>query len=248
MNLERTKGAPAAPPSQRAALAALAAAQVTVMPATSTVNEALPKIRSGEVDNRAAYLSFGLAYVLGHGAAAAGHGPAPLLALPGWLPMTLLGAGLVIGIVLTTMAALRAQLGATPPEILSARLLGAAWIAAFAALFLAITGLTSVLEQPELQSVLWPAGSGLIVGLLYLAEGAVRRNLLHYGLGSWLALTSTAALWLATPGLYWALAVAGGGAYLLAAALEHRRLHSLTGRPRDRGPAPPPVRAASRPA
>ncbi|MFB7274980.1 hypothetical protein [Streptomyces sp. NPDC056244] len=67
-------------------------------------------------------------------------------------------------------------------------------------------------------------GSGLVVGLLYLAEGAVRRNLLHYSLGTWLALTSTAALFLGTPGLYWVLTVAGGGAYAIAAALERRRL------------------------
>ncbi|MGZ9928911.1 ABC transporter permease [Streptomyces sp. NC-S4] len=185
-----------------------------------------------EVDNRAAYLCFGLAYVLGHGAAAVSRGASPMLDLPGPLPMTLLGGGLAAGIVLSTTAALRAQRGATPQEILSGKLLGAAWIAAFTALFLAITGLTSALDQPELQSVLWPAGSGLIVGLLYLAEGAVRRNLLHYGLGIWLALTSTAALSLGTSGLYWVLAVAGGGAYVLAAVLEHRRLRSLPGQHR----------------
>ncbi|MFD7781906.1 ABC transporter permease [Streptomyces nojiriensis] len=192
-----------------------------------------PTGRPREVDNRAAYASFGLAYVFGHGAAAASQGAAPLLDLPGWLPTTLLGGGLAAGIVLSTAAALRAQRGATPPEILSGKLLGAAWIAAFTALFLAITGLMSALGRPELQSVLWSAGSGLIVGLLYLAEGAVRRNLLHYGLGIWLALTSTAALSLTAPGLYGVLAVAGGGAYVLAAALERRRLRPLTGRPRD---------------
>ncbi|MFE1870072.1 MFS transporter, partial [Streptomyces sp. NPDC059496] len=47
MNLGRTKGGPAAPPRQGAALAALAAAQFTVMLATSIVNVALPQIRSG---------------------------------------------------------------------------------------------------------------------------------------------------------------------------------------------------------
>ncbi|MGW6571841.1 ABC transporter permease [Streptomyces sp. NPDC054945] len=219
---------PVTPPSQMEV--STVSGSVTAAP---PVVHAHPTGRPREVDNRAAYLSFGLAYVLGHGAAAVSQGDRPLLDLPGWLPMTLLGGGLVIGIVLTTMAALRAQLGASPAQILSGRLLGAAWIAGFTALFLAITGLTSVLGQPELRSVLWPAGSGLIVGLLYLAEGAVRRNLLHYGLGIWLALTSTAALWFATPGLYRVLAVAGGGAYFLAAALEQRRLRrSFTGRPR----------------
>ncbi|MFJ3728570.1 ABC transporter permease [Streptomyces sp. NPDC090045] len=185
--------------------------------------------RPGEVDNRAAYAGFALAYVLGHGAAAASHGDTPLLGLPGWLPVTLLGTGLTTGIVLATLAAVRAQRGATAPELLSGRLLAAAWIAAFTALALAITGLTSVLGAPELQSVLWPAGSGIVVGLLYLAEGAVRRNVLHYGLGVWLALTSAAALSLDAPGLYGVLAVAGGGAYTLATALEHRRLRSLAG-------------------
>lgn len=48
--------------------------------------------------------------------------------------------------------------------------------------------------------------------------------MLHYALGVWLALTSTAALSLDAPGLYWVLALAGGGAYALATALEHRRL------------------------
>ncbi|MFE2528279.1 ABC transporter permease [Streptomyces sp. NPDC059382] len=186
-----------------------------------------------EVDNRAAYLSFGLAYVLGHGAAAVSQGDTPLLDLPGWLPMTLLGCGLATGIVQATVAALRAQRGATGPDLLAGRLLGAAWIVAFTALFLAITGLTSVLDQPELQSVLWPAGSGLIVGLLYLAEGAVRRNVLHYVLGVWLALTSTAALSLDTHGFYWVLALAGGGAYAFATALEHRRLRPRAGPSRN---------------
>ncbi|MEU6705402.1 ABC transporter permease [Streptomyces wuyuanensis] len=190
-------------------------------PAAAAVTPGRP---GNEVDNRAAYISFGLAYLLGHGAAAVAQGDNPLPGLPGWLPTALLGIGLATGITQATVAALRAQRGAAEPDVLSGKLLGASWIAAFTALFLAVTGLTSALGMPELQPILWPAGSGIVVGLLYLAEGAVRRNLLHYGLGVWLALVSAAALFLGTPGLYWVLAVAGGGAYALAAVLEHRRL------------------------
>jgi hypothetical protein len=180
--------------------------------------------RPGEVDNRSAYVSFGLAYVLGHGATALSKGADPVLSLPGWLPMALLGAGLVAGTVQSTVAAIRAQRGAGESEALSGKLLGAAWISGFAALFLAITGLTAVLEMPELQAILWPVGAGFVVGLLYLAEGALRRNPLHYALGTWLALISTGSLFFGTPGLYWVLAVAGGGAYAVAAVLERRRL------------------------
>lgn len=180
--------------------------------------------RSGTVDNRAAYVSFGLAYLFGHGAAALSKGADPLVGLPGWLPMTLLAIGLVTGIAYATVAALRAQQGAAEPEILSGRLLGLAWLVAFTALFLAITGLTATTDQADLSTTLWPTGSGLIVGLIYLAEGAVRRNLLHYGLGVWLALVSTAALFFSAPGLFWILAVAGGGGYAVATVLERRRL------------------------
>ena len=181
-------------------------------------------VRAGEIDNRAAYAGFGLAYVLGHGAAAVSYGSDPLLPLPGWLPTTLLVGGLVAGTAGAIVASTRAQRGAAPDDVTSGRLLGAAWATAFVALFLAITGLTTALDVPELQSVLWPTGSGLVVGLLYLGEGAARRNMLHYALGTWLSLISTAALFLPAAGPFVVLAVAGGGAYLLATVLEKRRL------------------------
>jgi hypothetical protein len=183
-----------------------------------------PALPSGEVDNRSAYVSFGLAYVLGHGAAALSRGTDPVLTMPAWLPMALLAAGLVAGTILSTLAATRAQRGVSKPEALTGKLLGAAWVTGFVALFLAITGLTTVIDHPELQNILWPTGSGFVVGLLYVAEGAVRRNALHYVLGTWLAMVSTASLFLGTPGLFTMLAVAGGGAYAVAAVLERRRL------------------------
>jgi hypothetical protein len=180
---------------------------------------------TGDVDNLSTYVSFGLAYLLGHGSAALSKGDTPLLDLPGWLPMALLGTGLAAGTVQATRAALRAQRATTDPGTLrTAQLLGALWVTAFAALFLAITGLGATIDHPDVQTLLWPTGSGLVVGLIYVAEGAVRRNTLHYALGTWLALTSTAALLLGNPGFYWVLTLAGGGAYAVATVLEHRRL------------------------
>ncbi|MFE9577362.1 ABC transporter permease [Nocardia sp. NPDC006044] len=183
--------------------------------------------RPGEVDNRATYLSFAFAYVFGHGAAALSRGSDPVLGLPGWLPMVLLGAGLAAGTVFATVAALRAQRAADASEVLSGKLLGVSWASAFAALFLIITGITSLLDRSDLQGVLWPVGSGLIVGLLYLGEGAARRNVLHYCLGTWLALVSTGALLLGTPNLFWVLTLGGGGGYAVATVLERRRLAAL---------------------
>lgn len=197
------------------------------MHATALITPAAAR-PSGEVDNRSAYVSFAAAYVFGHGAAALAKGADPVLALPGWLPMALLGTGLVAGTVQSISAANRAQRGASRSEQLAAKMVGASWVIGFAALFLAITGLAAAFDKPELQGVLWPAGSTLVVGLLYLAEGAVRRNTLHYGLGAWLALIGAAALFLDAPGFFWLLAVAGGGGYAVATILERHRLATLS--------------------
>jgi hypothetical protein len=190
------------------------------LPATATADAPA----TGEIDSRASYIGFGAGYVLGHGTAAVSMGPDPLIALPAWLPLALLGAGLATGTVFATLAATRAQRGANRNDALSGKLLGLSWISAFAALFLAITALAGHLQMPDLQAILWPTLSGFLVGVLYLGEGASRRNVLHYGLGTWLALTSTAALFLGTPNLFWVLAVAGGGGFAVAAILESRRL------------------------
>jgi AcrR family transcriptional regulator len=119
---------------------------------------------------------------------------------------------------------IRSAIDSAGHDILSGKLLGLSWISAFAALFLAITGLAAELGRPDLQTMLWPTWSGFLVGVLYLGEGAVRRNVLHYGLGTWLALTSTAALSLGIPSPFWVLAIAGGGGFAVAVVLERRRL------------------------
>jgi hypothetical protein len=103
------------------------------------------------------------------------------------------------------------------------KMLAASWLVGFGALFLIITALSTALQEQLVHTLLWPTGSGLVIGLLYLAGGVAHRDLLQYGLGAWLAVTSSAALFLQGANVYWALALAGGGAYLVAAALEQRR-------------------------
>ncbi|GAA2683589.1 hypothetical protein LV78_002371 [Actinosynnema pretiosum] len=178
-------------------------------------------IRPGEVDNRAAYAGFALAFVLGHGSAALARGDDPLLRLPPWVPLTALALFLVPALVLSVRAGALAQRGAGPERKRTESLLGVAWCTGFTALALAITGLAT--GRPEVQDVLWPAGSVLIVGMINIAEGAVRRDTLHYALGTWLALLSSASLFLDVAGVHAVLAVAGGGGYAVATALARKR-------------------------
>ncbi|SER35859.1 hypothetical protein SAMN05216188_110236 [Lentzea xinjiangensis] len=180
--------------------------------------------RTGEVDNRAAYLGFAFAYVFGHGAALLSK--ADLVTMPSWLPIALLATGILTGVTFAMTASLRAQRFASETRRRAEKLVGMAWVTGFTALALVITGLSTVFDNPDLQTVLWPAGSAIVVGLIYIAEGAIRGNVLHYNLGTWLALVAAGALFVSGPGFFGVLTVLGGGAYLLAAFLERRRLRT----------------------
>ncbi|MXG29527.1 hypothetical protein [Streptomyces sp. YIM 132580] len=61
-----------------------------------------------------------------------------------------------------------------------------------------MTRLATASGRPELQDALRPAGAGLVIGPIEIAEGAVRHNTL----GSWLALVSGAALFLGAVGVH----------------------------------------------
>ncbi len=174
-------------------------------------------------NNRGPYLAWGAAWLVGYGALALGGGDEPLVAMPGPLPALLLVAGLVTATVVTTLATVRDQRGVTGAAKTAGTLFGAAWATGFTALFLLITALARVLDEQLVHTLLWPTGSAVVVGLLYLMGGALNRDHLQYALGTYLALLGAAAVFLDSPGHYFVLAIAGTPAYLAAAALEGRR-------------------------
>ncbi|MER7450296.1 ABC transporter permease [Nocardia beijingensis] len=180
------------------------------------------------LDNRPSYLSFGAAWLVGHGTYALSHGEDAPLSLPSAVPSALLITGLLAAMIITSVLTMRAQRSASSKDKLVGNLLAASWLVGFGAMFFLVTALSSALSDNDLKMLLWPTGSGLVVGLLYLAGGAAYRDVLQYSLGAWLALTSSAALLLDGASPYWVLALAGGGSYLVAATLESRRLTAAT--------------------
>ncbi len=174
------------------------------------------------MNNRGVYAAWGLAWLLGHGTYAVSSGTDPVLSVPGVLPIATLAVSMLAAFAVTMVATARASRGVTGAAALPGKLLGAAWAVAFTALFLLITALGRTLGDHHVETLLWPAGSGFVVGLLYLAGGAVHRDVRQYALGAYLALVTTAGIFLDTPGLYWVLATAGAGGYAAAAIAEHR--------------------------
>ena len=174
-------------------------------------------------DNRPAYLAWGLAWLVGYGAFAVSTGPSPLVALPTIVPLVLLGAGVLGALVVSALGIARDSRGVTGPAALQGTLFGGAWVIGFLALFLLITALGGQVPDELVSIIMWPAGSALVVGLLYLMGGALYRDLLQFGLGTWIALVGTAAVFAGTTGQYAVAALVGSAGYFTAAPLEGRR-------------------------
>ena len=179
-------------------------------------------------DNRPAYLAWGLAWLVGYGAFALSSGPDPLVPMPAIVPLVLLGAGVLGALVVSALGIARDARGVTGPAALQGTLFGAAWVIGFVALYLLITALGGQVPDEVVSIALWPAGSALVVGMLYLMGGALYRDLLQFGLGTWLALVGTAAVFAGTTGQYALTAVVGSAGYVTAAALEGRRRAAAT--------------------
>lgn len=200
----------------------------------STPHPNPPAVRrptSPPVDNRPAYLAWGLAWLAGHGTFALASGDSPLVDMPGWLPGVVLGTGLVAALVVTAVVIARASKHQTAAEKTVGTMIGVAWGTGFTALALMIIGSANHLGDQHLHTIAWPTGSALVVGLLYVAGGAATRDVHRYTLGSYLALVGTGALLFGLSGMYVVLATAGAGGYLVAAALEPRRLAASSQRP-----------------
>jgi hypothetical protein len=195
------------------------------LPVTAAADRVAPAVatRVRVPDNRRPYLAWGLAWLFGHGAFALAGGADPVLPLPGLVPPVLLAVGVLAAGVVTAAATARDQRGVTGPAKTAGTLFGIAWGTGFTALALLITALGQVLGDQLVHTLLWPTGSAVVVGLMYVTGGTLQRDLVQYSLGTYLALLGAGAVLLGTPGHYWALTLAGIPAYLAAAAVEGGR-------------------------
>lgn len=207
-------------------------ASAITAPTTSTTAQLSPspsgqRTASPVADNRPSYLAWGLAYLVGYTIRALAAGPTPMLPLPAFVPGLVLGLCLLTATIVTTVNVVRAQQGVTGAAAVPGKMFAGAWLTGFGALVLLISALGRDLDTSRVSTLMFPAGSALVVGLLYLMGGALDRDLLQYTLGTTLALVGTAAVFLGLSGLYWVLALVVAGLYFTAAALEPRRRATL---------------------
>lgn len=168
---------------------------------------------------------WGLAWAVGYTVMAWGsrtHDGPPGAVAGTAFAVLLVGAGVATGIHIA-----RRSGGVRGPSARAGAMFGWSWFIAFAAVNLVMAGLTQAGANDTVVTLGWNALSALVVGMLYLAGGAVWQELTMYLLGAWIVLVGGAATLAGVPGVYTVMAAAGGGGMLLAAlvtfALARRR-------------------------
>jgi len=191
-------------------------------------NERIRTAQALDPDPRLIYGSWGLAWTVGFLLlwSAARGGP---LDLPLGVAGALFGACLLGAVVVTVVHIGRRASGIRGVSSRVGAMYGWAWLLAFVCLAVVLTGADRAGLPDSTRGLLWSTLSGLVVGTLYLAGGALWQDGVQYGLGLWILVASAAGSLAGYPGAHLTMAVCGGGGFLLAAAY-----YTVRGR---RGPA-----------
>lgn len=198
-------------------------------------------VRDGiEPDARVLFGAWGVAWLVGYlvlyasARSSSNHTPA------GW-PFVAFYALLAAAIVVTIVHIARRTKGVAGPSGTSGAMYGFSWTIGFVAVVLIMTGLTRAGADPVVLNLGWNALPCLLVGMLYLAGGAMWRSTVLYALGAWIALVGGAATVAGLPGTFLVMALAGGGGMLLGALITHvlefRGSRSRTHEPEPRSAA-----------
>lgn len=172
--------------------------------------------RELDIDPVVLYTTWGLAWALGFGTLALTA--TGLIPAPPWVAGVVFAALLVAAMVITGVHIARATRGVRGIAAEVGTMYGWSWALSFGALGAINGGLIRLGLTDNQIAILWPATSLLIVGVLYLAGGALWRDRVQFGLGMWILLTDAVSVFAGVPGNSVVLAVAGGGGFLVAAA------------------------------
>ncbi|WP_202924280.1 hypothetical protein [Cellulomonas sp. H30R-01] len=122
----------------------------------------------------------------------------------------------VLGTVGTLWHVLHRSRGLVGTSARTGALYGWSWGIGFVTQALIVTALADAGAPPEVSALAGNALAALVVGLLYLAGGALWDDLPMYLLGAWIAVVGGASAHVGLPGTYLTMSLAGGGGMLVA--------------------------------
>lgn len=180
-------------------------------------------VRDGfEPDTRVLFGAWGVAWLVGNlllystARGSAGNTPA------GWsfaIYFVLLAAAIAV----TIVHVVRRSAGVAGPSSTSGAMFGWTWTIGFIGIYLIMTGIMNAGANPEIINLGWSSLSCLLVGVLYLAGGALWHSRVLYVLGAWIVLVGGASTLAGLPGSFLVMALAGGGGMLVGALVSHVR-------------------------
>lgn len=163
------------------------------------------------------YGPWGAAYLLGFGSVFLTYPSALPFRLPGVVAGVITGVLFAVAMVVSVVTGTRAARGVRGPSSAAGAMYGWSWTLGFGALILVNNGIMRQGLPDDVVTLLWSGSSLLLVGVLYLAGGALWQDRFQYGLGVWMLVTGAGSVFAGVPGNFAVVSLAGGSGLLLAA-------------------------------
>lgn len=183
-----------------------------------------------DVDGRLLFGVWGVAWLIGFWLQWAAWGDDPLIHLSYGAALAVFGMLLITAMVVTTVHIARRSAGIRGTTSTQGAMYGWAWFFAFAGIGVLGHALDSAGASAEVVSMAMTASSTLLVGVLYMAGGALWRVRIQFVLGAWICLVTIVATLVGTPNMLLVMALAGGGGMLVAGVVEAVRRGRRLGR------------------
>lgn len=174
--------------------------------------------RSGRLraDRRSAALlcgAWGIAYLVSWGTfyLAGEH------VLPALVAEITTGVLMVGAIVFSAWFSVHGSQGVRGPSQVTGAMYGFSWTLGFVVLIAVNVGLQHTGLTGDQVTLLWSGSALLVIGLLYLAGGAMTRSWPYYVVGAWTMTAGAASVYVGVPGNFLVLSLAGGGGFLAQA-------------------------------
>ena len=137
--------------------------------------------------------------------------------LPALGAAILTGVLMVGAIVFSGWFGARSSQGVRGPSQVAGAMYGFSWTIGFIALTVVNVGLRRAGLSDDQVTLLWSGSALLVIGLLYLAGGAMLRSWPQYVVGAWTMIAGAASVYVGVPNNFLVLSLAGGGGFLAQA-------------------------------
>jgi hypothetical protein len=160
---------------------------------------------------------WGAAYLFGFGAVFLTYPTAIRWRLPAVVAAVIIGVLFAAATVMSIVTGVRAGRGLRGPSRAAGAMYGWSWTLGFCAMAAVNLGVTRLGLPEDAVTLLWSGSSLLLVGVLYLAAGALFQDRFQYGLGVWMLFSAACSVFAGVPGNFAVVCLAGGGGLFLAA-------------------------------